>query len=426
MKERIVVEAAAQARTDLPPVRPWSARIAVQLAVLSAAAFIYVTAEMVPVAALPAIAADLHVSEALVGTLLGSYALVAAVTTVPLLRLTAHWPRRRTLLLTLICLTASQLMSALAPNFAVLAAGRVLCAVTHGLMWSVVAPIGARLVPSTHVGRATTAVYIGTTLALVVGNPLTAAMSQLWGWRLAVVVVTVAAASTTAAAWLTLPRMPVPNAQIETARSHKRHHRNGRLVTLSVLTLVGVTGHFVSYTFIVLIIQDVVGVHGPQLAWLLAAYGIAGLASMGVLARSLDRHPWAAVIGCLSAMVVAFAALTVLAVTQKPALPAMLAGGAAIVLWGAAVTALPPMLQSTAMRSAPNDPDGASGLYVTAFQIGIMAGSLGGGLLYARGGVAAIVASSALLVTTALAGVASNRGLFRMSGAVPNASPVTK
>ena len=60
-------------------------------------------------------------------------------------------------------------------------------------------------------------------------------------------------------------------------RSPVRHHRNGRLVTLSVLTLIGVTGHFISYTFIVVIIRDVVGVHGPQLAWLLAAFGIAGL-----------------------------------------------------------------------------------------------------------------------------------------------------
>ena len=178
-----------------------------QLAVLSAAAFVYVTAEMVPVGALPAIALDLGVSEALVGTLLASYALVAAVTTMPLVRLTAHWPRRRTLMLTLVCLTASQLISALAPNFTVLAGGRVLCALTHGLMWSVIAPIGARLVPATHAGRATTAVYVGTSLALVVGNPLTAAMSELWGWRLAVVVVTVAAAAVTLAAWVTLPPM---------------------------------------------------------------------------------------------------------------------------------------------------------------------------------------------------------------------------
>jgi predicted MFS family arabinose efflux permease len=73
------------------------------------------------------------------------------------------------------------------------------------------------------------------------------------------------------------------------------------------------------------------------------------------------------------------------------------------------------MLQSTAMRSAPRDPDGASGLYVAAFQVGIMAGSLVGGLLYARGSVPAIVGASAFLVMTALAGVLSNRGVFRLA-----------
>ena len=399
---------------DIPtrPSRAWTPRIALQLAVLASAAFVYVTAEMVPVGALPDIASDLSVSEAVVGTLLASYALVAAVTTVPLVRLTAHWPRRRTLMLTLVCLTASQLISALAPNFAVLAGGRVLCALTHGLMWSVIAPIGARLVPATHTGRATTAVYVGTTLALVVGNPLTAAMSVLWGWRLAVVVVTVAAAAVTAAAWVTLPPMVLSAGEVDTVRSHERHHRNNRLVMLSVLTLIGVTGHFISYTFIVVIIRDVVGVRGPSLAWLLAAFGISGLLSMAAMARPLDRRPKASVVGCLGALAVAFAVLAALALGKHAGATTILIGAAAIVLWGAASTALPPMLQSAAMRTAPNDPDGASGLYVTAFQVGIMAGSLSGGLLYEQAGLAAMIGASAVLVAVALAGVSATRRLF--------------
>ena len=61
--------------------------------------------------------------------------------------------------------------------------------------------------------------------------------------------------------------------EVDRLWAHERHHRNSRLVTLSVLTLIGVTGHFISYTFIVLIIRDVVGVHGPRLAWLLAPSG---------------------------------------------------------------------------------------------------------------------------------------------------------
>ena len=149
------------AETATTAARTWTPRVAAQLAVLAAAAFIYVTAEILPVGALPAISRDLHVSVVVVGTLLTWYALVAALTTVPLVRWTAHWPRRRALMLSLVCLTASQLISALAPNFAVLAAGRVLCAVTHGLLWSVIAPIATRLVPASHAGRATTSIYVG-------------------------------------------------------------------------------------------------------------------------------------------------------------------------------------------------------------------------------------------------------------------------
>jgi predicted MFS family arabinose efflux permease len=396
------------------PTFTWTPRVTVQLIVLAAAAFVYVTAEIVPVGALPAIAADLRVSEALVGTLLASYALVAALTTVPLVRLTAQWPRRTTLLLTLVCLTASQLISALAPNFAVLAGGRMLCAVTHGLMWSVIAPIGARLVPATHAGRATTAVYVGTSLALVVGNPLTAAMSELWGWRLAVVLVMVAAAAVTLAAYATLPPMVVRRDDTKIVRRGERHHRNSRLVTLTVLTLIGVTGHFISYTFIVVIIRDVVGVHGPRLAWLLAAFGIAGLVSMGVMARPLDRRPQASVVGCLAALATAFAVLTSLAFDHGTGLVAIVVGVAAIVLWGAASTALPPMLQASAMRTAPDHPDGASGLYIAGFQVGIMAGSLSGGLLYQHAGLALMIAASTALVMVALTCVTATRGLFEV------------
>ena len=42
---------------------------------------------------------------------------------------------------------------------------------------------------------------------------------------------------------------------------------------------------------------------------------------------------------------------------------------------GATSTALPPMLQSAVMRSAPDDPDAASGRYVATFQVGIVAGA---------------------------------------------------
>lgn len=412
---------------DPPRASPWTPRVAIALAVLAAAAFVYVTAEIMPVGALPAIAADLDVSEATVGTLLATYALVAALATVPLVRLTSAWPRRRTLLFTLVSLTVSQVVSAFAPTFAVLALGRVLCALTHGLMWSVIAPIGIRLVPPTHAARATVAVYVGTGLALVIGSPLTAAVSALWGWRVAVGAIAAAAAVVLVAARLTVPAMA--SGAVDGPRP-VWHHRNRLLLMMCALTLVGVTGHFVSYTFIAVIIRDIVGVRGPNLAWLLAAYGVAGLAAMALMARPGDRRPRAAIIGCLAALSVIFSVLAALGYLELggseleggelrgTTVAALVIGVVAIVSWGAAATAMPPILQSAAMRHSPEDPDGASGLYVAAFQVGIMAGSLLGGTLYERAGEPAMLTASALLVAGALACVVVSRDLLAGSGVV--------
>jgi predicted MFS family arabinose efflux permease len=390
---------------------PWTPRIALQLAVLAAAAFIYVTAELLPVGALPAIAKDMHVSVPLVGTLLAWYALVAALTTIPLVRWTAHWPRRRALLLSLACLTVSQLISAVAPNFVVLAGGRALSAVTHGLILSVIAPMATRLVPASHSGRATTMIYVGISLAVVVGSPATAAMSLVWGWRFAVGAVTVVAAAVTVAAWAVLPVLALSDDQLARVGPGAGHHRNRRLVIVSLLTMIAVTGHYISYTFISVIIRDVVGVRGPAFAWLLAAYGVAGLLAMPLVARPLDHRPRAAVMSCMAALWVTFVVLTGLALHRLPAAATVVIGVGAIAMWGATANAVSPMLQAAAMRAGADDPDGASGLYMAAFQIGIMAGSFAGGLFYEHG-VLAMLAASAMLIGLGAAGMTAERHLF--------------
>jgi predicted MFS family arabinose efflux permease len=385
-----------------------------QLAVLAAAAFIYVTAEILPVGALPAIARGLHVSVPMVGTLLAWYALVAAVTTIPLVRWTAHWPRRRALLLSLACLTASQLISAVAPNFIVLAGGRVLSAITHGLMLSVLAPIATRLVPTSHSGRATTVIYVGISLAVVVGSPATAAISLLWGWRVAVAAVAAVAALVTVAAWAVLPVLTLSNEQLARVGSGASHYRNRRLVIVSLLTMIAVTGHYISYTYIAVIIRDIVGVRGPDLAWLLATYGVAGLLAMPLIARPSDHRPRAAVMSCMAALWMTFLVLIALAfhhATSAAHVMVIVVGIAAIALWGATANAVSPMLQAAAMRAGADDPDGASGLYMAAFQIGIMAGSFAGGLLYERS-VLAMLTASAVLIGAGAAGMAAERQLF--------------
>jgi predicted MFS family arabinose efflux permease len=410
----VVPARAAEGRTATSG--PWTPRIAVQLAVLAAAAFTYVTAELLPVGALPAIARDLHVSVPTVGTLLAWYALVAAVTTIPLVRWTAHWQRRRALLVSLACLTVSQLISALAPNFVVLAGARALSAVTHGLILSVIAPIATRLVPASHSGRATTSIYVGISLAVVVGSPATAAMSLLWGWRIAVGTVAVIAAVVTVAAAAVLPPLSLSDEQRARVGRGAGHYRNRRLIIVSLLTMIAVTGHYISFTFIAVIIRDVVGIRGPDIAWLLSIYGIAGLLAMPLVARPLDHHPRAAAISCMVGLYVTLLVLTTLTFHRLPAVATALVGVIAIALWGAFANAVSPMLQAAAMRAGADDPDGASGLYMAAFQVGIMAGSFAGGQFYEHG-VLAMFAASAALIGIGAAGMTAERQLFDVPAA---------
>jgi predicted MFS family arabinose efflux permease len=220
------------------------------------------------------------------------------------------------------------------------------------------------------------------------------------------VCVTVAAAVVTVAARVVLPPLTLTTDQLQYVGRRSTHHRNRALIIVSLITMVGVTGHFVSYTYIVVIIRQVVGVRGANVAWLLAAYGIAGVVSVALVARPLDRRPRGAIIVCMAGLTAALALLSALAFGwHRSVTTALVVGTAAIVLWGAMATAVSPMLQAAAMRAGADDPDGASGLYVTAFQVGIMAGSLAGGLLYERS-VALMLTASAGLMGAALVAMA--------------------
>jgi predicted MFS family arabinose efflux permease len=393
----------------------WTGRVVVQLAVLSLATYVYAVAEMAPIGAMPAIASDLHVGEGRVAMLTAAYAFISIVATIPLVRRTARWPKRRVLVLTLTCLTVTQALSALAPGLVWLAASRVLCAATHGLMWSIIVPIAARLVPATHTGRATTAVYVGSAAALIVGNPLTNLMSLAWGWRPTVTVMAVAAGAITVLARAVLPAVSVNAADAAPSATRKPlPYRDMRLLTLCALTLIGVTAHFISFTFIVPIIRDIGGVDSGKEAWVLIAYGVAGLVTMGTLASAMDHRLRAAVAGSLGILCLAFWILSAMSMVGAGPVATDLGVGA-IVVWGASAAVLPPMLQSAAIRTSPDEAEHASALYVTTFQVGIMSGSVAGGLVYEHVGAPAVVTATAVLFAVTLVGVLARGDAFHGS-----------
>jgi predicted MFS family arabinose efflux permease len=379
------------------------------LAALAASAFVFVTAETIPVGLLPQIAQGLHVTEADVGLLLTSYALVAGVTTIPLTAITMRIPRHLLIAATVAVFAVSQLAAALAPTFVVLILARLICALAHGVFWSAIAPVAARLAPAGQAGRATALVFLGNSLAIVLGVPLGTALGQWLGWRVAIGVLAAAGAFCVLLLLVALPSLPALPADVR-ARAGVRLRasvsivRSRPVAAVCLVTAVLVIGHFAAYTYIAPLVRRDGGLAGVGLSLLLLGYGAAGLAGNVVMGRYVDRRPRQLLIGSVTVIAIALVALVPVLGTAPTVVAAL--------LWGGAFTATPVCLQAAILRVAPHARDAASAVYVVAFQIGIGGGALVGERLVRAGQLAVLPAIAAALALIAGLIVLASRDAF--------------
>ncbi|GGT14694.1 MULTISPECIES: MFS transporter [Streptomyces] len=394
-----------------PAARRVGGSTAARLAVLAAATFVYVTFEVFPVGLIRDIARDLDVSEGRVGLLISGYAVIAAVVTVPAVALASRVSRGTALAASLVVLIAAEVIAAASTGFAMMAASRVAAALTHGVLWSLVAPAAAAMVPRAQVGSATAAVFGGASLAAIVGSPGTTLVGGLIGWRATALLLAAATAVVTVAlVWAVRPgaAAAVP---ADTARAGAEGDAQEAVDWPAVLRLCGtavvlVTAHFLSYTYFAVITADAAGGSGPVVA-LLAVFGVAGAVGTYLIGRHGDRAPQRAAAVTMAAFT---AGVALLALAFAPAPPAVRLAAAAVAtaVWGGAFAAAGPVFQTGVMRLAAGDADRASSVYVTGFQVGIAGGSaLGAALL--GGPTALLPAVSAVLAAAVLAVVLLRR-----------------
>ena len=127
---------------------------------------------------LPQISSSLAVSEGTVGLLLTVYATLAGLSAIPMTMRLSRVSRDRLLVVLMSVFTLSTLLAALAPNYALLAASRLICAMAHGVFWAILTPTVARIVGPMRAGRSASMVFMGTALATVIGVPLTTALGR--------------------------------------------------------------------------------------------------------------------------------------------------------------------------------------------------------------------------------------------------------
>lgn len=349
-----------------PPRRTWT-----PVAALSFGIAMVLMGEFLPASVLPALAADVGVSEGRAGLAVAATAIAGAFTA-PSIAVLLPRTDRRTVLVALLAIAAlSNVAVAIAPSFAVLLVGRLLLGVALAGYWSFAFGAGTHAVPGKD-RLVSSALAFGTSIATVVGIPLASVVGDAVGWRATFGGTAVLTALSAVALAMALPSVPPhPGAGLRMLRAALR---NGRLMAGIACVVLVALGNFAAYPYIRIAIEDV---DPAATTWLLLMWGIGGLVGTllaGVLARWL--RPLAAVAPVVLSTSLVLAAFA----TSVPVL------AVAMVLWGLSISMMPVITQLWVTRVEPERAESAMSLQVTAFQVAITVGAaLGGALLDGHG-----------------------------------------
>ncbi|MFO1208343.1 MAG: MFS transporter [Amaricoccus sp.] len=176
------------------------------LSLLSAGNFVIGMGAFVIFGILGPMAADLGISNGEAGHVLTVYALAYAVSSPLAVAATGRLSRRTVLAGGMALFTLSALGSALAPGPSALYAARALGALGAGVFTPVAASVAAATSASDERGRALSRVFLGLTLAQVLGVPVGSFLAYSFGWRSSFLAVAALAAPCAAALLLLVPR----------------------------------------------------------------------------------------------------------------------------------------------------------------------------------------------------------------------------
>jgi predicted MFS family arabinose efflux permease len=379
--------------THVTTLRGLPRRTLAGLVTLAAAAFVAVTTETLPTGLLPQIGAGFHVSQAEAGTLIGVYALVVALGSVPLAIVTNRLPRKALILFTLSAYGLSAILTVATSSFAVAVGSRVIGGVAHALFFAVASAYVARLVPPHLIGRAVAVLQTGGSLALVAGVPLGTAIGLAAGWRSAFLVLAAAGLLLMVAAWRLLP--PVASSAPVSWGNALNGLRAPGLGAIAVVSMIAFAGHYSAYTYIAHLLHR--GGIGPNhVSGVLLLFGLGGMVGVWISGLSADRFPRAALTTSFAALP---ATMLLLWASKGFAAGTVLA----VIVWAMAFVAIPTVIMTSALRAGHRHPDMASALINSSCNIGISTGALSGGVVLSSAGLSGLPLLSAGLFLAALA-----------------------
>lgn len=332
------------------------------------AAFGIGTAEFVIAGLLPDVSSDLGVSIPTAGLLITAYALGVAAGG-PVVTLLISRVARKTALLSLVAaFTVGQALCALAPDYALLMAARLLVSIGHGAYFGVAAIAATRLVPPGQSGRAVALLLAGITVANILGVPAGTAIGNSLGWRATFWAVGGLGVLSLAAIALLVPA-DKPEHHVQTSLGAQVRVLGRPAIYMSFLVIIiAMVGQFSMFTYIAPFLIEITKVPIDLVPWLLLLFGVGSTIGVLIGGRLADWKLMPTLIGMLLLSAAVYAVMALFG----SSLWVMVAS---IPIWAGLSFGFGAPVQSRILKAATDAPNLASPLVPTAFNIGIAAGA---------------------------------------------------
>jgi predicted MFS family arabinose efflux permease len=266
---------------------PSSARLPPALWALMVGNFVIGTGVLAVAGTLNDISASLNVSIPQAGQLITAGAVLMGLGAPLLAGVVAGWDRRRLLAISLLWYGLMHIVCALAPNYPSLLPLRVITMISPAIFTPQAAACVGLLVKPEQRGRAITFVFLGWSVASVMGMPLSAWLGGLLGWRWVLALVGLVGIGVSAWIWRAMPNgvRPASLSRDDWART---------LASAPLMMVVGVTllmsfGQFTLFAYFAPYFAQVLSLSNEALSLMFLWFGAFGLLGNVVITRHIDR-----------------------------------------------------------------------------------------------------------------------------------------
>lgn len=337
---------------------------------LTFSTFIFNTSEFIPIGLLSDIASDFAITESKAGMLITVYAWIVALASLPLMLAFSKTENKKLMLSIVALFIVSHVLSGFSTSYYVLMLSRAGVACAHAIFWSIVTPLAVRVAPEGGRSTALSLIITGSSVAMIVGLPLGRAVGLLVGWRATFLLIAALSAIVFIILAASLPKTPSDNDV--SIKSLPALLRTPGLGGIYLLTVIIITGHYTSYSYIEPFLAQVAGMSNTLITIVLSIFGIVGIIGSYFFAKYFDRHQF-------TFIRFAVAGISIFTLLLLPSAFSTATVILICILWGLAINSYNLSFQSEILQVAPHGTAIAMSIYSGIYNVGIGAGALVGG-----------------------------------------------